>query len=577
MTASWLNDTLSHTLLDLAGWAAQDGQDALAATLREYAADVATMPWQELTPLAIALKTELNRPVEAFAFHAAAARQAPGGAIREENYLAAVEICRRLTSAADQKTKARLMASGFDRALVELLAIPMAAGLSVGQRFSILLTLSKFAHQSQHRSARHVGIAVLPHFLDLCEAIAPDDALMFYTALLPIVWGHVGTLHEMVDVDPLVDGLLRNIRRHVVPVIGERRSSTGHAVAYFTVFNTTTSGIGCATHTLAAAHAAHPGTDPVFLYIFGGENAESIAYHRDTGVPLRFVKTHGDLVTTLTALWQQLDDDGIEVLIADNIFGITVATLAARAAPIQLMIEATHIYGNHPGVDWWFLGAEDFRVELGLPAVPSSLLPGFRGPHSVATSDPAGATRIRAELPPDAIVVGSICRLTKVQPRFLAVLGRLLAEEPSVHFLVCGSGDASLIQDWIAREELGTRVTLVNEHVSVPSYGLAMDIFAETWPFIGGATATELMSFGRPVVSMYSAHFATCLANMRDAELVASDEDQYLALLRRLIADPGWCAERVVATQEISNLRSDPGPTVDEIQRVIKLLRCRTP
>jgi len=75
--------------------------------------------------------------------------------------------------------------------------------------------------------------------------------------------------------------------------------------------------------------------------------------------------------------------------------------------------------------------------------VPSSLLPGFRGPHSVATSDPAGAT------------------------------------------------------------------------------------------------ATELMSFGRPVVSMYSAHFATCLANMRDAELVAGDEDQYLALLRRLIADPG--------------------------------------
>jgi len=76
---------------------------------------------------------------------------------------------------------------------------------------------------------------------------------MFYMALLSIVWG--------------LDGLLRNIRRHVVPVIGKHRSSTDHAVAYFTVFNTTTSGIGCAIHTLAAAHAAHSGTDPrVSLY-----------------------------------------------------------------------------------------------------------------------------------------------------------------------------------------------------------------------------------------------------------------------------------------------------------------------
>lgn len=573
MTASWLNDTLSRTLLDLAGWATQDGQDALAATLRGYAADVATMPWQELTPLATALKTELNRPIEAFAFHAAAARQAPGGAIREENYLAAVEICRRLTTATDQETKARLMAGGFDRALVELLALPMATGLTVGQRFSILLILSKFAHQSQSRSARHVGVAVLPHFLDLSEAIAPDDALMFYMALLPIVWSHVGTLHEMVDVDPLVDGLLRNIRRHVVPVIGERRSSTGHAVAYFTAFNTTTSGIGCATHTLAAAHAARRDANQVHLYIFGDEAAESLAYHQDTGVQLRFVKSRGGLVATLAALRQQLDSDGIEVLIADNIFGITVASLAARMAPIQLMIEATHIYGNHPGVDWWFLGAEDFRVELGLPAVPSSLLPEFRVPRSLALPDHAGAARIRTGLPPDTVIVGSICRLTKVQPRFLAVLGRLLAEEPSVHFLVCGSGDASLIKDWITREELGTRVTLVNEHVSVPSYGIAMDIFAETWPFIGGATGTEMMSFGRPVVSMHSDHFATFLSNRRDPELMAGDEIQYVALLRRLVTDPGWRAEKAATAQEISDRQADAGPAVDEVLRVIDMLR----
>jgi len=572
MKASWLTDTLSRTLQELAVWARQGGQDELSDSLQDFAANPAAIPWHELASLGASLQSELGRPIEAFAFHAAATQCSPSMA-RGKSYLAAVEICRQLTTATDQKTKFTLFRTGFASGLVELLTDPMPTGLDVGQCFSVLMIVAKLAHLSQHHAARQVAIATLPHFVGIAEKITPNQALTFYMALLPVIWGHAGTLAEMVEVDPLLDGLRRNIRHYTVPRLGERRHSAGRAVAYFTVFNSTTSGIGCMTHNLAAAHASHRPADKVHLYIYGGDNAESIAYHCDTGVCIRVIPTQDVVIETISALRQQLEDDGVDVLIADNIFAITVASLSARVAPIQLMLEMTHIYGNLPEVDWWFLGAVDFRPRMGLPVTPSSILPEARPPRSLASPDLAGAAAIREALPQGAVIIGSICRLTKVQPHFLAVLGRLLAEETSTHLLICGSGDAGLIEDWIITNGLGSRVTLVNEHVPVPSYGVAIDVFMETWPFIGGATATEIMSFGRPVVSMHSEDFPVFLANGRDPELLARDEDHYVTLLRRLVVDVDWRAEKAAVARAISERRADSSAAISEILSVIDRLR----
>ena len=184
----------------------------------------------------------------------------------------------------------------------------------------------------------------------------------------------------------------------------------------------------------------------------------------------------------------------------------------------------------------------------------------------------AAAVRAELGLPADALVVGSIARLSEQKGHryLLDAAARVLSARPGVRFLIVGDGD-----QWDALHAqaralgIGDRVAFAGHRTDVPALLGACDVFCISSTYEGTPlTLFEAMASGQAIVStavdgcqeLLREGETALLAPPRDAEALA-------AALLRALDDPALRA-RLSSAARAASAEFDIGRTVDRMQEL---------
>lgn len=160
-----------------------------------------------------------------------------------------------------------------------------------------------------------------------------------------------------------------------------------------------------------------------------------------------------------------------------------------------------------------------------------------------APRDARGAIRESLGVPPKAMILGSVGRLS-VEKRLdlvLAAAHRLIPDRPDVHVLVVGGGDQRAKLDILARQlGLSRKVTFTGLLRDVTPALIAMDVLVQPSDTEGTPRSVlEAMAHRLPVVATDVGDVPELLDHGRCGELVPPGDARLLAhAVGRLLADP---------------------------------------
>jgi predicted O-linked N-acetylglucosamine transferase (SPINDLY family) len=150
---------------------------------------------------------------------------------------------------------------------------------------------------------------------------------------------------------------------------------------------------------------------------------------------------------------------------------------------------------------------------------------------------------------PAAPTFGCFSEPAKVQPRTLGLWARCLRAAPEAHFRFNGRGFAADAAGWMGRlaaqgvDPARISVGAGGPHQEFLRQYAAVSVILDTTPYAGGLTTLEALLMGVPVVALRGdrvcgRHAAAHLHTAGHPELVAGDEDGYVALAVALLRDP---------------------------------------
>jgi glycosyltransferase involved in cell wall biosynthesis len=281
-------------------------------------------------------------------------------------------------------------------------------------------------------------------------------------------------------------------------------------------------------------------------------------------------------------LLRQLRGSRVDLIHSHFEFADGIALLIAAPLRCRALVRTVHHHG-----EWRrrrvrrllltnFLLPLCFRAEIGvsrqvadeLSSRPLSRLLGKKGrciynardlSRFAARPVPGLRDRKRRELglPPDALVVGAVGRLTRQKgyPLLIDAAAAVVKELSDVHFIIVGEGDQAELSVQAARLGIEHSVHLAGARNDVPELLSAMDLLASSSLWEGLPTVIlEAMTARVPVV-------ATDVSGTR--ELV---EDGVTGLLV-----PSGDAEALA--QAIIRVLQDPGMTVEWVERAAERVR----
>jgi predicted O-linked N-acetylglucosamine transferase (SPINDLY family) len=162
--------------------------------------------------------------------------------------------------------------------------------------------------------------------------------------------------------------------------------------------------------------------------------------------------------------------------------------------------------------------------------------------------------RSRLGVPGDAAVYLCVQSLFKYLPRHDALLARIAAAVPAARFVFLGHPRAAVTTAFSRRlgaEFARQGVALDGRAVFLPrlshadylAVNLAADVFLDRPEWSGGNTTLEAIACGLPVVTlpgtfMRGRHSAAILEQLDLSELIATSEDDYVAIATALGLDP---------------------------------------
>lgn len=183
-------------------------------------------------------------------------------------------------------------------------------------------------------------------------------------------------------------------------------------------------------------------------------------------------------------------------------------------------------------------------VEGASPAQMTTVLYGLAPSVQVADRDAARAA-LRAELglPPDAVLLGMVCRLIEQKgiPYALEAFARVASEYPAAHIVMAGDGDLrDALVAQVAALGLTDRVHFLGWRTDTPRIFAALDVFLMPSLWEGfGLVLLEAMAQSVPVVgSAVSAIPEVVAADDTGLLCPPKDVDCLAAALVVLLADP---------------------------------------
>ena len=289
-----------------------------------------------------------------------------------------------------------------------------------------------------------------------------------------------------------------------------------------------------------------PGKYRLVLYAWAGHDDEALAAFADTDILVhRFAR--GSTAERIAALAAAIAADEIDILISDMNMALPTVLFELRAAPVQIFLQVGLPFWPLANLDGVFLQDEldpawqafppekCFRMDLG------AWYPRVYAPPV----DPELVAEERGRFPRDAKLVGTYVRFAKITPAYLEVVGELLARHRQLVVAIGGTGDATMIRDFIAARGDDGRLVLINEWVDGHVWGHMFDVFLDTFPIPGGVAGREVMAKGYPVVAMR----VPWLEGDRVPMLIADDAAAYVALVSRLLEDPSFHEAACAATR----------------------------
>lgn len=335
------------------------------------------------------------------------------------------------------------------------------------------------------------------------------------------------------------------------------------------------------TRVFAPVFAGHcrDGRHEVGIYALGEMDEAFVAYVQELGLRLfRHFDLSDDPLQTARSIQNALADDRVDVLFSDLNSALASYLVETRSAPVQMWMDTGQPYWSLSELDWTVMGF-DHQHYFGVDLRKSGLINmGLDARLMGWQAAPEAVSRVRASFPADSVIVGCFCRLHKISREWLEMALGILRGSSRAHVVLTGAGNPQPIRDFIERHGLESRFTLIAEMVDIAVWGRAIDIYLDTYPWLGGLVGRELAYYGKPVVGVFTPVYASYLKGHRDPQLTARHPQEAVAMALRLIDDPGFRQTCSNVSLSLAQSFTDVSMGIDElvatIDRLLQEKRC---
>lgn len=406
-------------------------------------------------------------------------------------------------------------------------------------------------------------------------ALSLPDACRLYEAMYGLFWCGAQSLLDMRGFDVHAVGPFRAyLASHGAPVRPREHCisdpNRGLRIAYFCHYAYESRGNALAPIVSALAlNHARTGNREIFIYCVQWSAQDFIDGFNGTGVTVRNFPNRADY-GQLEKLVESIRADKIDVVISEVASSIATYVFSRRVASLQIWLEPGYPFWSTPDLDWVLLGGKQWQPWFGVPRERHSGLR-IRLPLAHQNIDPASEDQFAAKsrIPAGVKIFAVFVRLIKITPSYLALAKRFLLQAPAAHLLIAGTGDSRLVKAFKGDDALRGRVTFINENVDLNVYGRLIDVFLDTFPFVGGLACRDVACHGKPIVSMLAGEWDILLREERIPSLLAGDAEEYLSIATRLVLDDDFYAECAQATKLLSARHVDPGEMIIDVEHGI--------
>ncbi|MBM3512527.1 MAG: glycosyltransferase [Alphaproteobacteria bacterium] len=293
------------------------------------------------------------------------------------------------------------------------------------------------------------------------------------------------------------------------------------------------------------------------------------------------------LGTMATALRRWCADQRVVALVQVSAVTSMPFLFSLPVAPVQIWWALKYHAFEHPKIDGYLTGGHaqgGFRQingrtwRVGHPAYRDLVDPGAR----------ARAAPVRAQFPPDAVLLATVAREEKMMATaYLGSVAAILKRNPKAHFIWTGRARDPSIAAALSAPDIADRVHFAG-WVDTRLLAQVLDVFLDSFPAPCGITLYQAMAAGKPAVLFDSHESRTAgLAGIIGSQiegsygqredqqrvsgifrgagtdpmfLLARTVDDYVELATRLIEDAEYrlaagCAASHYADEYFSNLR----------------------
>jgi len=240
--------------------------------------------------------------------------------------------------------------------------------------------------------------------------------------------------------------------------------------------------------------------------------------------------------------------------------------------PVTFLNHADHMFWFGPSISDVVINLRDAAENLsinrrGVPVERNAMAPTLVS-KTVRKRTPQQAKQ-ELGLDPNTILLLSAARAAKYRTidgvTFADTHVPALIDNPNARLFVLGVGDAP---DWApAIKATGGRIVPLAPVPDPSLYYEAADIYVDSYPFVSSTSMMEAAGLALPMVSRFYAPDAAEIIGinhpgLKAASLFASNDEQYVEILRRLIAEPDFRRERgEIADRAVADLHQVPGWT----------------
>lgn len=209
------------------------------------------------------------------------------------------------------------------------------------------------------------------------------------------------------------------------------------------------------------------------------------------------------------AIKTAMNADNVAILISpNNGYGISDFILASRSAPLQIYYSHGNFVYDVPSIDKRMTHICQNKLDITIEGfkfhgVPVKMLDRFYNPAlSVEAREQIGI--IKSTLPLNAIILGSIGRLIKMQSKeYWQCVISIMQTHKDCIYLACGGGNSSIISQCILAcfedksegEAFLKRIYFVG-YIDSAIYGHIIDIWLDTFPLEHGESRIEFVAKG---------------------------------------------------------------------------------